>query len=267
MRKLTLEEYKSRVLNVLIKIDDICRKNNFNYAICYGTLLGAVRHQGFIPWDDDIDIVMPRKDYYLLGKYIINHPEVKLNYIDISNREDTIYYCAKICDPDTYVKESDFKHVDGYGAFVDVFPLDYLPDDSKKRHDYIKRGLYLERLAQHGSRLKAGSSNNIKQNILLKASFIYSHLFNPSNIIKKMHKKFIEFDKKPTNYIGVPYEFCYFRPEWFNELVELNFENHKFLAPKYYDDVLRSSYGNYLELPPASERVYKHHLECFQITE
>lgn len=138
MRKLTVEEYKACVLNVLEKIDYVCRENGYTYMICYGTLLGAVRHKGFIPWDDDIDIVMPREDYYKLGSYIIEHPELELNYIDISNRNDTFYYCAKVCDSKTIVKEGRYRELKGYGAFVDIFPLDYLPEDKKERERYCR---------------------------------------------------------------------------------------------------------------------------------
>lgn len=261
MRILPPDMYKERVLNVLIKVDQICRENNFRYMICYGTLLGAVRHKGFIPWDDDIDIVMPRDDYYKLADYIIARPELELNYIDIYNREDTIYYCAKVCDAKTVVKEARFKPVEGYGAFIDIFPLDYIPDDEKEREDYKKKAFHWERIVQHSSKTSIGKGKNLVHSLQIAGSYFYSHCFSTSRMIHKMHDTFISNDKKPTGYIGVPYG-THFRAEDFSETTELEFEGHMFIAPANFNRVLATSYGNYMELPPEDKRV-EHFIECY----
>lgn len=265
MKKITMKEYKECVLNVLEKIDFICRENNYTYMICYGTLLGAVRHKGFIPWDDDIDIVMPRKDYYKLGQYIIDHPEVGLNYIDISNRKDSIYYCAKVCDANTIVKESRFKQIEGYGAFVDVFPLDYLPEDSKERMRYCKRELFWARIVQHAAELTPGKGDGLKQDVLKKLAFYGAKIFNAEKVLLKMHQRYIKFDEVPTKYIGIPWDSNCFKTEWFQDKVEVEFEGKLFFAPKEIEKVLKASYGDYMRLPAEKDRVYKHHLECYSI--
>ena len=261
MRLLSTEEYKHRVLNVLIKIDQICRANDIHYMICYGTLLGAVRHKGFIPWDDDIDIVMFREDYYKLADFILAHPEYNLNYIDIYNRKDTIYYCAKVCDAQTVVKESRFKPVDGYGAFVDIFPLDYLPDNEMKRRRYKRQALHWERIVQHSSKISTSKGRNIYHSFLIKCSYVYAHCFNTGKMIQKMHSVFMSKDDIPTEYIGVPYG-THFCASDFCETTELEFEGHLFYAPYEYDRILKTSYGDYMKLPPENQRV-SHYVECY----
>ena len=261
MRKLTTDMYKERVLNVLIKVDQICRENDFRYMICYGTLLGAVRHKGFIPWDDDIDIVMPRKDYYKIADYIIAHPELGLNYIDIYNREDTIYYCAKVCDSATVVKESRFKPVQGYGAFIDIFPFDYIPDDERERAKYKKKALHWERIVQHSSKTSIGKGKNLIHSIQIFFAYVYSHCFSTSQMIHKMHNTFIENDKDKTEHIGIPFETAFITAD-FAETTELEFEGHMFLAPRNFTNVLKTFYGNYMELPPEDKRVH-HNIECY----
>ena len=140
MRRITDEEYKQIVLDILLRIDHLCKHNNLRYMISYGTLLGAVRHQGFIPWDDDIDIVMPRKDYDLLCK-VVNKSDCNLRFLCPETSEDTIYPYGKICDIRTKLKESNFIEVEGYGAYVDVFPLDYLPDSDKEEMKLYKKSI------------------------------------------------------------------------------------------------------------------------------
>lgn len=202
MRKIEIEEYKERVLEVLVKIDKICRANEFTYMLFYGTLLGAVRHKGFIPWDDDIDIVMPRDDYYKLGKYIVEHPELELNYIDVSNRDDTFYYCAKVCDAKTVVNESRYRHINGYGAFVDVFPFDYLPEKVSARIQYRDKELFWARVVQHSAELMPGQGHTLKQRIG-KMWPLCLRLFDAHKVLLKMHKRYMKFDEKPTKYMGL----------------------------------------------------------------
>lgn len=264
MRELSLEEYKQRVLGVLIKIDAICREMGYEYFILYGTLLGAVRHGGFIPWDDDVDIVMPREDYYKLGKYIQEHPEHGINYIDISNRPDTIYYCAKVCDTSTVVKESLFRPVEDYGAFVDIFPLDCFPDNEKARLRYYQKALRMEQIVQHATRIQPFKGKTWKSTLVRRAAFYYSRLYDPGKMIAKMHRLFMENNKKPTTYVGVPWSYQLFRADLFREKTELKFEGHSFYAPKNWDEALRASYGDYMQLPEESKRVCSHGLVCYE---
>ena len=132
MRKLTLDEYKAVVRDVLFKIDDICRQNGLTYYLHAGTLLGAVRHKGYIPWDDDVDIAMYRPDYDRLAQ-IIGGGCSGLNFLRIEETPDTIYAYGKVCDTSTRLLEKNFRVPEGYGAFVDVFPLDYAPDDPREQ--------------------------------------------------------------------------------------------------------------------------------------
>lgn len=262
MIQLTSEEYKKRLLSVLIKIDKICRENDIRYAIFYGTLLGSVRHGGFIPWDDDIDIAMTRKDYSLLRKYIADHPELELNFIDADNQKDTIYICGKICDKKTVVKEGCFKSVDGLGAFVDVFPLDNLPDDDKERKRFKSHARHMAKIVQHSAQLNPGKPRGLKHAILLYLSFVYSHCFSTYKTIKRLNKYCVKYNNIETVHVGVPYVVPYFKKTDLEELIDLPFEGHMFKGPKNYDSVLRDTYGDYKKLPPPEKRI-NHLVECY----
>ncbi len=263
MRQLTSEEYKNKMLEVMLKIDRICRENDIWYSIIYGTLLGAVRHQGFIPWDDDMDIAMPRSEYYKLREYITGHPELGIDFIDINNRSDTIYICGKICDTGTLVKESSFRTVDGFGAFVDVFPLDNLPDNERERKQFRSYARYQARLIQHSAKLKPGKPQGIKHAFLLYSAFLYAHCFSTHKLIKKLDEYCMKFKGMDTEYVGVPYFEEYFKRRDFDELIDLPFEGHMLRAPKNYDSILNTSYnGSYWQLPPPEERI-NHLVECY----
>ena len=262
MKQLTSEEYKKVLLELIVKVDAICRENGIWYSFAYGTLLGAVRHQGFIPWDDDLDIVMPREDYEKLKNYVAAHPELGLSFIDIRNRPDTIYVCGKLCDTRTVIRESSFRTVEGCGAFVDVLPLDTLPDDEKERGRFKAHARYLAKLVQHSAKLKPGKPTGLKHAILLYSAFVYSHCFSTSRLIERLDAYCSKYQGKQTGYCGVPYFISYFRKEWFNELSEYPFEGRMLLGPKDYDDVLTASYIQYRDLPPPEERV-NHLIECY----
>lgn len=262
MRRLTADEYKERLLNVILKIDRICRENGCWYSIIYGTLLGAVRHKGFIPWDDDIDIAMPRADLYKLGKFIEKHPEEGLNFIDISNRKDTIYTCAKVCDTATVVKESRFKAVEGYGVFVDVFALDNLPNDQSKRKKFKSRARYLARIIQHASLISPGKPHGLKKTILVYVSFIYSKFFSVEKTLQKLTKHCTKYNDDKTDYFGVPYHLTVLKKSYFSEIADLPFEGYLLKGPKQYDEVLRSMYRDPYTLPPENKRI-THRIEGY----
>ena len=151
MKKLTFSEYRKITLEVLKEIDKICEENQLYYSLGFGSLIGAIRHQGFIPWDDDIDIVMPREDYNKLEK-IINENEYNINFITLKTNSSTIFSYGKICMKGTKVIEANYRSVEGYGAFVDVFPIDNAPELLKERKIMSKIILFERRKLQHATK-------------------------------------------------------------------------------------------------------------------
>lgn len=262
MKKLTNDEYKNLLLETMLKIDRICRDNDIRYTIIYGTLLGAIRHKGFIPWDDDMDIAMTRGEYAKLKAYITAHPELALNVIDINNQKDTIYACGKICDARTIVKESNFRPVEGYGAFIDVFLLDNIPNDEKERKRFKAHALYLMRLIQHSSKMRPGKPEGLKHAFLLYGAFVYSRFFDTYRLVKKLDKYCMKYNGTETECFGIPYFISVFKKSDFEELTDIPFEGHMLIGPKKFENVLNSSYENYNRIPPPEERV-NHCVECF----
>lgn len=264
MRRIEIDEYKRIVVSILVRIDRICRENNLAYCLAYGTLIGAIRHNGFIPWDDDADITMFRNDYVRLRE-IINHGDYGLRFIDITTDDDTIYPFGKICDVRTHLKEKNFKEVKNYGAFVDVFPLDYLPADDEKRKKYCKKARRKMILLTHSVRTGYGKTGS-RIKVMKKAfAFHFCKFLNSKKLIKQMDNTFLENDKCTTEYVGIPWAWggYSFKKSVFEDVVEHEFEGFPMLIPKEYDYVLRWRYGDYMKLPPESERINSHYLECY----
>ena len=140
MRKMTLQDIQSFSLEILKVVDKFCKENNITYFLAYGTLLGAVRHKGFIPWDDDIDILLPRPDYERLLK-TFNVPGFKV--FDASDPNMLLPY-SRICDTTrTLVKTTSpwYKGTIQSGMWIDLFPLDAVSDDPEEFKTQYKRAL------------------------------------------------------------------------------------------------------------------------------
>jgi len=264
MKTMTSAEYKQCILEVLLKIDRICRENGLDYFIISGTLLGAVRHKGFIPWDDDVDIMMPRADYAKLGQILLSHPEYGLNYIDIDARTDSIYFGAKVCDARTGIIESNFRPIEGYGAFVDVFAMDHVAGDPAERERLRKKYLRMQRLVQHASKIRPGRSASPKRQLLLVLAFLLTRLYEPSKVLRRMTDRIKQDNERLSDaFIGVPWEETFYPREILEGRCELEFENHFVSAPAQWDAVLTALYGkDYMTPIPPDERD-SHGLICY----
>lgn len=261
MEYMDLSEYKKVVLNVLVKIDAICRDNEINYFLVSGTLLGAVRHNGFIPWDDDIDIGMLRQDYNSLAR-IIQQGDYGLNFIRIEEHSDCIYPYGKICDINTIMAEKNFRPVGGYGAFVDVFPLDYLPNDRRTREKLINKSFGVFQLLTHSARTGYERDASRITNVKRMVAFYISRLINTARLIRKINAELISMNETKTEYLGFVLDKMVYYAEDFMETSEVHFEGYKFLAPKNFDRVLKMEYGDYMKLPPENQRKPEHQLFC-----
>lgn len=261
MKRVELDEYKKITLNILVKIDEICRENNIKYFLFAGTLLGAVRHKGFIPWDDDIDIAMMREDYNKLAE-IIQSGNYGINFIRIEENADTIYPYGKICDQSTILIEHNFRKVEGYGAFIDVFPFDYLPESEDERKKLKKKYFRLYQLLTHCSRTGYVKTESCITNLKRSLAFRLSKICTARSLVTKMNNDFIALNSNKSNLVGLAWAYAWPLEDYL-ETSEVMFEGYTFLAPKNPDRVLSIHFGDYMKLPPENERVLRHTLECY----
>lgn len=260
---------QNKLLEIFKEIDRICKKHNIRYFAIGGTCLGAVRHKGFIPWDDDMDLAMPRTDYERFKEIASKEFQTKYKLI----LEGTLphYPCSfmKIHDQTTtFIEERTSDFEDRYtGVNVDVMPLDGIPKS------YLARLFYFGRIKANiifSYRKMYGSSRKQRHYHLWKVmEFLYlnhvSDTYFMDKIIK-LHKKY-PFDN--CNQLAYTWSSrgrkIIFQRADFEDIIELPFENVKMPCPVGYDDFLTAVYGDYMKLPPKEEQVPLHKLDIFDL--
>lgn len=269
MRKIGLKEHQQVILNIIAEFAGFCDKHNFNYFLDAGTLLGAVRHHGFIPWDNDADLCMIKPDFDKFIK-LMDECNYKINdHLIIEKPENSIHSYYKICDTNTTLIEyPDGKTPFKYHIYIDLFVKVGLPNNPRKAKRICSKaerlGLmhwFLKRTINKWSQCK-----NLFKKIIGKSLFV---LVRNKNIACLKQRKFI--DNVNRKY---PYEQCeyvttltngeYYRRckrEYFDNYVYLDFCNRKFKCPAGYDGWLKVLYGNdYMEIPKKSEQTI-HNIE------
>ncbi len=235
-------------LNLLEYFDQLCREHNLRYFVDYGTLLGAVRHQGFIPWDDDIDIVMLRDDYEKLK--LIAQDEVSSPYFFQNSYTDImIWALAKLRDSrTTAIEYPDFPPEFNQGIFLDIFPLDDAPDDAAMKPvvGEMQREIWLSIVDPEGLKrlLDQGYRTSMDKEILIELLKMQ---------IRERMKMFEDFN---ASQFGASSKICFItsrfmgapimQREWYSDVVYLPFENMMVPAPAGYDSLLKLRYGDYM---------------------
>ena len=267
MKEMTLKEIKECSLGVLDFIDNVCRENDLTYFLCGGTLLGAVRHKGFIPWDDDIDIMMPRSDYEKLFQvWPKNDRYAVLNY---KNTENLPYAYGKSIDLQTIKIEPIKTKTAQMGVDVDIFPIDGLPEDDNETIAYYRQIEIMDnRLRLQLSTFGKGS--NLLRTIARNIRLFFLKLGNLLSItsLYKVTKQFDNlaqlYTDKGTGYCGITAISHYGIKEKnptdnFREVINVTFEGKEYPAPNGYIQYLSQLYGNnYMQLPPADKRQTHH---------
>lgn len=253
-----LEELQKIELNILIHIDKICRENDLTYYLAYGTLIGAVRHKGFIPWDDDIDIVMPRPDYEKLMK-IMQKANGRYKFISLETcKLDYNYPFAKIFDSKTRLVEGYRPMEEELGVYVDVFPIDGLGNTKEEVSDYSKK---IEKYSKQIWYLGTVKHNGIKGRLL--------NIIGRKNInrwlVKNAKKNNFYKSKYAGGLTGLWGEKEVMETKYYMDKIEMDFEGNKFYVPKHYDYILTKWYGNYMQLPPEKERVRHHGFDAWWV--
>lgn len=258
-----LQLAKDQEFEVLKEIKRVCDKNNLRYFLAYGTLLGCIRHKGFIPWDDDIDILMFRADYERLKQIWKNEANPKFQILDYDTVKNYPYTFPKIGNTDVFIKEDSIAHVDfKLGFYVDVFILDGSDSNEAKRLKNIKKDSFLTDVIRQMQRDKNRMNKffNLCRNILVSIVPVIKVQRYKDNQLSKYKVENSDLLYATENYKPS----CLIPKEWFNETEEKLFEGTLFTVPKEWDKLLTYEYGDYMQLPPEDERISHHYFKIVE---
>lgn len=248
-------------IDILTEIDRICRKYDIAYTIGYGSLIGTIRHNGFIPWDDDIDLCMLRKDYIQFKEICKKELSNRFFYQAQDTDPEYFYLFDKIRLNDTVFKESFVSQYNiHHGIYIDLFPVDYIPNNILKRwiqfycFNFFRTGVQAKYLM-----LQARSGP--KRFIFSLFKLFYS-VFSLKYLYRKANSVATWYDDSPQKKIMnfyTPYRMKeIFDVRMYQNFIEHVFEDRKFYIVKEYDLFLRQIYGDYMKLPPEEQRCTRH---------
>lgn len=254
LREITdIKELRELQMQILDKIDEYCRENDLTYYLSSGTLLGAVRHGGYIPWDDDIDIYMPRASF---DRFVNDYDDYNSRYklVCWQNTSNYNYTFPKVVDSETILIEAEHPDIQ-IGIYVDVFPLDYVSDDLvQRKQDFEER-------------------DRLRHLLIARQSSVFRTL-NPVGICYRLYARLAvsrtglmrRFDSLMTKYhstsqvcnmsdAGPSIKGC-FDAMHISSDVDIQFENRIYKTMIGYKQYLQHTYGDYMSLPPENKRVH-----------
>lgn len=268
MEELTLKEIHEETVKVLKKIHEICEANNLKYWLAFGTLIGAIRHKGFIPWDDDLDIWMPRDDFEKFKEICRTQDLGNYKLCDRTNTNNYTFYIPRFSNMDyKYITTTKNRKEFDIGIFVDIYPVDNFcnnESDSKSLlRKVIKKNQKYEIYVNGKSYTDTFSLKSyIKQIIHCFLKVRYGKNYNlkiDQEIDSLIKKNTSESDKYIGMVAWITMEwFCQFERDILDESILVDFENEKFWIPAKYDEILKAYYGDYMKLPPEKDRVPHH---------
>lgn len=268
MKELTLREAQQGELAVAKEFDKICRELGLDYCLAYGTLIGAVRHGGFIPWDDDIDIMMPRPDYDELIKYLSENKEkiYPLELMHYTTNDKYIYPIARLSDSRYGVKYNRAKDY-GLGLFIDIYPMDGVGNDPELGKELINgQMLDIKKMNLAGTDKYYRSNGGLLRDIPKFLFWLYANIRGPKHYAAKLDRNGQKYDYADSKYIAeTNWELpIVYEKEWFFPTEYGKFEDTVLRLPKNYDKVLRVLYGDYMQLPPVEDRRGHHDYIAFE---
>ena len=268
-KQLTIEELRERELEVLLKFHDFCCEHNLKYWLSAGSLLGAVRHKGFIPWDDDIDVGMPREDYMKLIELFPSEGIDGIKLLTPFNSLNSPITFGKLYDSHTLKNDCEFEEkYRKYGLDIDIFPWDYAPEDKEElnrfyKKQYLRYKVFLSVVGAY--RREEKLSKTIIKAIFMSICKLLAtiKIISPEKIAKKMNQKSMNYPKSnclcsSMQPLGTKAK-GYGDINHFSQLVLAPFEEYEFFIPENYDIILKNIYGDYMVLPPEEKRK-THHL-------
>ena len=243
-KELSSAECKQLYLEMMDEIDSFCRKNEIRYSLTSGTLIGAIRHKGFIPWDDDLDIMMPLPDMIKFKKSFKSN---NLRYLDIDIDNNFTFAFSRIESTKTYSHESPFSY--SYGLCIDLYPILGLP----------KRNIEIDNFFFSARKLLQQRMRRIKWQNRLNSYIPFFHFQIAAAKVRDYRNFMMQFPYGKTgryyHFGGAPNWAAVLDKDYFDDLIDVDFAGRKYLGISDFDMFLSNGYGNYMQLPPEEDRI------------
>lgn len=264
MEELTLRQMQEGALNILKKLDGICREQGLRYFLFYGTLIGAIRHKGFIPWDDDLDVAMPRPDFDRLVEYCRRHREelLPMRLMTVDDNPRYVYPIARFSDTRYRVKYQGIRDY-GLGLFVDIYPLDGCGDTEEEARAWVQQPMRDVKFINCCAADRFTPSRRGWLHTPAKlAGFAWARLHGSAHYIHRIEAWARQKDYEKCRYVGctvwdTKWNIVFLRED-LEKTLYVPFEDAEFPIPAGYDRMLRHTYGDYMTPPPPEHRIGQH---------
>ena len=250
MREIGLQEMQQIELALLLELDRVCKKHSLRYYMDGGTLLGAMCYEGFIPWDDDIDLKMPRPDY---EKLMTLQSEFSAHIrLDAPSREHCEYTMLKLIDDRTVLREQSGGKVKTTGVYLDVLPMDGHPADPEVCAAHLRKLQRLNTLF-HMSLENFSSMKQSPRLLSRVKGMVYSAMYTPWKLYCRLTETAKQFDYDAAEHVGLLVEGDpqkeRFEKAWLQPGFELEFEGYRIPAPSGYKKHMEIFYGDHVTKP------------------
>lgn len=265
MYKLTIEDVRELQLDVLQAVHDFCKDNDIVYSLGCGSMLGCARHKGYIPWDDDIDIYLLRKDY---NKLIANFPRKYNNRYELKSLERDKQWnkaYAKASDSQTIFIEPGAENI-SIGVNIDIFPIDNVPENEAQWKSYNRRRMFFQHIYEMKV-VRINRERSVWKNGILLLSKIVLLPFTARTIARFLDKYAQKFNESESALVfecaqGI-HQKRPFPKSLFDNTVAMPFEDRVFMGFVDYDNYLSNGFGNWRQLPPLDKQITHHAYEAY----
>lgn len=257
-KQLSLDEIKQIELQILIEFRRICSELGLRYYLSGGTLLGAIRHKGFIPWDDDIDLAMPRSDFNKLMEFSHNYQNDTYKFLFVSQSGGLLPY-AKFVNIKTHIDAKYAEDEMQQHLWLDIMPMDGLPEDLNEVAKIYKKAEYYRKIIGLCN-AKLGEGKSVVKKL---AKYIFKPLaliYGKDRAMTNLNALAMKYDYDSANYVGAVTWGLYGSSERMlkaevDKVTEITFENNKFSTFSCWDSYLKGLYKDYMQLPPVEKRI------------